>query len=84
MTFAIYTRATEGMQDSATAALEEDLFLNRLLTRLCQRAPAALPGSFFLRHLQDFYKWRDPDSNRGHHDFQLYSDALRYADSPQS
>jgi hypothetical protein len=21
--------------------------------------------------LQDFYKWRDPDSNRGHHDFQM-------------
>jgi hypothetical protein len=22
-------------------------------------------------YLQDFKKWRDPDSNRGHHDFQL-------------
>jgi hypothetical protein len=28
-------------------------------------------GSFFFRYLQDFKKWRDPDSNRGHHDFQL-------------
>ena len=23
------------------------------------------------RCLQDFLKWRDPDSNRGHHDFQI-------------
>jgi hypothetical protein len=30
--------------------------------------------------LQDFYKWRDPDSNRGHHDFQSFAEALRYAD----
>jgi hypothetical protein len=29
--------------------------------------------------LQDFLKWRDPDSNRGHHDFQSYAKALRYA-----
>jgi hypothetical protein len=21
--------------------------------------------------LQDFIEWRDPDSNRGHHDFQI-------------
>jgi hypothetical protein len=37
MTLAIYTRAKDGMQDSATAALEEtfgDLFSIRLLTRL--------------------------------------------------
>src|SRR5215207_10665234 len=25
---------------------------------------------------QDFLKWRDPDSNRGHHDFQAYAKAL--------
>ena len=24
-------------------------------------------------------EWRDPDSNRGHHDFQSYAKALRYA-----
>ena len=24
-------------------------------------------------------EWRDPDSNRGHHDFQPYSEAVRYA-----
>src|SRR5215207_3146329 len=31
---------------------------------------------------QDFLKWRDPDSNRGHHGFQTYSEALRYAENP--
>jgi len=25
----------------------------------------------FSWYLQDFLKWRDPDSNRGHHDFQI-------------
>ena len=29
-------------------------------------------------------QWRDPDSNRGHHDFQSYSKALRYAENPHS
>ena len=27
--------------------------------------------SIFFLNLQDFLKWRDPDSNRGHHDFQM-------------
>jgi hypothetical protein len=36
----------------------------------------------FFRHLQDFLKWRDPDSNRGHHDFQSYAEAFRYAVNP--
>ena len=47
MTLAIYTRATEGMQDAATAALEEALFLSRLLTRLRKRAPAA-PSKLYI------------------------------------
>jgi hypothetical protein len=25
----------------------------------------------FLFYLQDFFKWQDPDLNRGHHDFQI-------------
>jgi hypothetical protein len=32
-------------------------------------------------YLQDFLKWRDPDSNRGHHDFQsseLHFDAYHH------
>jgi hypothetical protein len=29
-----------------------------------------------------FLEWRDPDSNRGHHDFQTYSEAFRYAVNP--
>jgi hypothetical protein len=33
----------------------------------------------FFAYLQDFKEWRDPDSNRGHHDFQSYSEAFRYA-----
>jgi hypothetical protein len=33
--------------------------------------------------LQDFFKWRDPDSNRGHHDFQSYAKAPRYAENPR-
>jgi hypothetical protein len=32
--------------------------------------------------LQDFKKWRDPDSNRGHHDFQSFAEAFRYATNP--
>jgi hypothetical protein len=32
--------------------------------------------------LQDFKEWRDPDSNRGHHGFQAYAKALRYAVNP--
>jgi hypothetical protein len=27
-------------------------------------------GQLFYCVLQDFLKWRDPESNRGHHDFQ--------------
>src|SRR5215204_4491899 len=38
-------------------------------------------SSFLFRYLQDFYKWRDPDSNRGHHDFQSYAEAHRYAEN---
>ena len=40
-------------------------------------------GAFgFSCDLQDFSEWRDPDSNRGHHDFQTYARALRYAANP--
>jgi len=35
------------------------------------RGPALTPGPYLFPYLQDFLKWRDPDSNRGHHDFQL-------------
>ncbi len=54
-------------------------FLNGLLTRGSGSSVRALN---FFRYLQDFLKWRDPDSNRGHHDFQSYSEALRYAVNP--
>jgi hypothetical protein len=27
-------------------------------------------------------EWRDPDSNRGHHDFQAFPRAFRYAADP--
>ena len=38
-------------------------------------------GTYFSCHLQDFTEWRDPDSNRGHHDFQSFAKALRYAEN---
>ena len=31
--------------------------------------------------LQDYIEWRDPHSNRGHHDFQC-AEAFRYAVNP--
>ena len=31
---------------------------------------------------QVFLKWRDPESNRGHHDFQSYAEAFRYTVNP--
>ena len=37
---------------------------------------------YFICVLQDFLKWRDPDSNRGHHDFQTFTEAFRYAVNP--
>jgi len=37
----------------------------------------------FFRVLQEISEWRDPDSNRGHHDFQTYSEALRYGENPR-
>src|SRR5215218_5243376 len=43
-------------------------------TRCCRvaaNAPGFISGDFmFFSVLQDFSEWRDPDSNRGHHDFQ--------------
>ena len=37
----------------------------------CHEAPEASPGSQpFLVFCRKFKEWRDPDSNRGHHDFQ--------------
>ena len=48
----------------------------------CHEALRRYRGPLFSVYLQDFYKWRDPDSNRGHHDFQSYSEAFRYAVNP--
>src|SRR5215217_2266141 len=61
-------RRQAGLHHSRTRTA---LFLSRLLTRLSQRAPETLPRLFVLVYLQDFFKWRDPDLNRGHHDFQI-------------
>jgi hypothetical protein len=47
MTLAIYTRATECMQDPATAALEEAYFLIRLLTRL-RKGASAPPSNLYI------------------------------------
>ncbi len=37
---------------------------------------------YFSAYLQGFKEWRDPDSNRGHHDFQSFAEAFRYAVNP--
>jgi hypothetical protein len=39
-------------------------------------------GLRFFCVLQDFLQWRDPDSNRGHHDFQICPET--YGSPPQS
>jgi hypothetical protein len=49
---------------------------------LLRGAPVVPLRLLFLDYLQDLPKWQDPDSNRGHHDFQSYSETLRYADLP--
>jgi hypothetical protein len=59
------------------------LFLSRLLTRLRKGASVAPPNLYIFRCLQHFRKWRDADSNRGHHDSQSFSKALRYAEKPR-
>src|SRR5918995_1621953 len=65
--------------DFCCSRTSRDPFSIRLLTCLYRRASAALPSPYFFRCLQDLLERRDPDSNRGHHDFQSYSEALRYA-----
>ena len=47
-----------------------------VFTRSCCSVVSKGPGwssgpFYFFCYLQDFLKWRDPDSNRGHHDFQI-------------
>src|SRR5918997_488629 len=46
-------------------------FSIRLLTCLYPMVSAALPNFLPFRYLQVIGKWRDPDSNRGYHGFQL-------------
>jgi hypothetical protein len=46
------------------------LFLIRLLTRLRKRTPTAPLKLAIFPPFAGLFKWRDPDSNRGHHDFQ--------------
>ena len=44
--------------------------LTRWYTNWCRRARRRPEAFCVCSLLQDFLKWRDPDSNRGHHDFQ--------------
>jgi hypothetical protein len=69
MTLAIYTRPTEGTQDSATVALEVTFLDPAVDTPLTKSSGGTAKAPCFFSYLQDFLKWRDPDSNRGHHDF---------------
>jgi integrase len=54
-----------------------------LVSGWCQRAPARCRSSHLLSiiclQIAMKLEWRDPDSNRGHHDFQSFSEAFRYA-----
>jgi hypothetical protein len=77
---ALYTHPTDADQDAATDALKKP-FSIRLLTRPLKSASAALPESSIFWLFAGLFKWRDPDSNRGHHDFQSYSEAFRYAEN---
>jgi hypothetical protein len=52
-------------------------FSIRLLTCLYPMVSAALPNFLPFRYLQVIGKWRDPDSNRGYHGFQLCGLRLR-------
>jgi hypothetical protein len=79
MTLAIYNPRLKRRERPCHTRARRGLFLIRLLTRLRYRAPETPPKLFVFCYLQDFLKWRDPDSNRGHHDFQSYAKTLRYA-----
>jgi hypothetical protein len=65
----IYSHVLPNMQDEAAAAIE-----NALTQRVGIRGPRSSSGLYFtiLIFLQMAIKeeWRDPDSNRGHHDFR--------------
>jgi hypothetical protein len=44
----------------------------RYCCRVAAKALGSVPANFeFFRYLQAIIEWRDPDSNRGHHDFPL-------------
>jgi hypothetical protein len=81
MPLSIYTRPTDGTQDSATVALEVTFFDPAVDMSLTRDSVSTAGTLTFFPYLQDFLEWRDPDSNRGHHDFQSFAEALRYAEN---
>jgi hypothetical protein len=66
---------------AATYAVADGAVLRQNLVSV-NRTIVGAQLSQLLLLLQDFKEWRDPDSNRGHHDFQSYSEVLRYAVNP--
>jgi hypothetical protein len=81
MTLAIYTRPTDGTQDSATVALEVTFLDPAVDMPLTKDSVSSAGARSLFGYLQLFHKWRDPDSNRGHHDFQsVYVCAALYRD----
>src|SRR5215204_301416 len=82
MTLAIYTRPTDGTQDSATVALEVTFLDPAVDMPLTKDSVSSAGARSLFGYLQLFHKWRDPDSNRGHHDFQSFSEAHWYAENP--
>jgi integrase len=68
-----YSHVLPGMGGSTADAMD-DAFAPKsdaLLPRCCQSTRNGFRGLTFSRALQVIKEWRDPDSNRGHHDFQL-------------
>ena len=68
ITFETCSHVLPGMGEATARAMDEVL----------RYSPVAVKGSGFVTGafhfsalLQSFIEWRDPDSNRGHHDFQL-------------
>ena len=65
------------MWGSLRARARELIFTELLLPHCCQTPRSDIRGFRFSIYLQEINEWRDPDSNRGHHDFQAR--ALGYA-----
>jgi hypothetical protein len=83
MTLATYTHATKGMQDSPAAALEETFSRSGCRHAFVEGLWQHCQSSLFFCCLQEVQGVAGPGFDRGHHDFQLYPEPLRYAENPR-